>query len=247
MKLAFLLPFLLPAAVVAQPTKKVVNTLDYNQRETYYVLRDQPQLKHGPYKMEQGRAPRISLLLTGFYKQGQRDSTWTEYSWGNHRTGVGQYAQDHKVGVWQYYSYDGDTLIQQYDYSARQLRYARVTPAEKARKYMVVRGDETQELLLDRPPLYLGGQSAIAGIVGRNIRYPVQALRTHVEGRVIIDFLVDEQGRVADYRVKSGIGGGCDEEALRAVQLAPSSWLPGILAEQPVAVRMEVSVTFGIR
>ena len=60
---------------MAQQTKKVVNPLDYGQWETYYVLRDQPQLRQGPYKMEQGRIPRISLLLTGFYKQGQRDST----------------------------------------------------------------------------------------------------------------------------------------------------------------------------
>jgi protein TonB len=83
--------------------------------------------------------------------------------------------------------------------------------------------------------------------VGTSVRYPALALRNRAGGDVVIEFLVDEQGRASGHRVKSGVGYGCDEEALRAVQQLPAGWLPGVLAGQPVAALMEVPVKFRIR
>lgn len=60
-------------------------------------------------------------------------------------------------------------------------------------------------------------------------------------------FTVDAQGQTSSYRVVKGIGGGCDEEALRGVQSVGGEWLPAKTAGQPVSAECEVVVAFYIR
>ena len=84
----------------------------------------------------------------------------------------------------------------------------------------------------------------IDGLEGiqREIRYPVIAKKAGLEGRVIVQFIVDEQGRVTHPKIVRGIGGGCDEEAQRVVQLA--RFRPGKQGGQPVKVKMSLPITF---
>lgn len=237
---------LLPLAATAQKTTKVVvkQTNPWNH-ETYYVLQDNKKVKHGPYLKER-TGLRTMPVLAGFYKQGQRDSTWVEYGWNGRPQGTGTYRNDQKTGVWSYYAF-GDTLEQRYNHSTRLLEFARIRAAEKQKQYTVVEGASSRQVSLDRPPLYIGGQQAMNQAIGTSVQYPPQALRNRTGGEVVIEFLVDEQGRASGHRVKSGIGLGCDEEALRAVQQLPANWLPGVLSGQPVAALMEVPVKFQIR
>jgi protein TonB len=237
---------LLPLAATAQQTNKVEKQLDNWTRESYYVLQTNKSVKHGPYLKElTGR--RRQPLQQGFYKQGRRDSTWVEYGWNGRVQGTGPYREDEKAGVWRYYSTGGDTLLQEYNYATRQLQFAFVQPALQTRQYTVVQGTQTKQTTLDRPVLYLGTNMAMYHIIGPQIRYPAGALRAQVQGKVWIEFVVDEQGRASGHRVKSGIGSGCDEEALRVAKLIPDNWLPAMLNNQPVAAMHELPFTFAIK
>ncbi|AII53783.1 energy transducer TonB [Hymenobacter sp. APR13] len=237
---------LLPLAATAQKTTKVVvKQTNPWSHETYYVLQEDKKVKHGPYLKER-TGPRTMPVLAGFYKQGQRDSTWVEYGWNGRLQGTGQYRNDQKTGVWSYYAF-GDTLEQRYNHSTRILEFARIRPADQRKQYTIVEGTNSRQVTLDRPPLYIGGQQVMNQAVATSVQYPPQALRNRTGGEVVIEFLVDEQGRASGHRVKSGIGLGCDEEALEAVQQLPAEWLPGMLAGQPVAALMEVPVKFQIR
>ena len=92
--------------------------------------------------------------------------------------------------------------------------------------------------LVENMPELIGG---LAGLQSR-IEYPEMARRMDIEGRVFVQFVVDEQGRPSNVRVARGIGGGCDEAAVQAVQ--QSRFTPGRQRGRPVKVRMSLPVTF---
>ncbi len=93
-------------------------------------------------------------------------------------------------------------------------------------------------VVVEEMPELVGGLEAIQ----KQIRYPEIAKKAGVQGRVIIQFIVDETGRVTDPRVVRGIGSGADEEAIRAVQAA--KFLPGRQRGRAVKVQMTMPVTF---
>ncbi len=69
-----------------------------------------------------------------------------------------------------------------------------------------------------KSPYFEGGRSAMDAYVKKELRYPKVALKEKIEGRVSLHYTVDYKGIVINTRVISGIGHGCDEEALRIVQ-----------------------------
>ncbi|MBO6793386.1 MAG: energy transducer TonB [Balneolaceae bacterium] len=95
-------------------------------------------------------------------------------------------------------------------------------------------------VVVEQPPELIGG---IAGVQKR-IVYPELALKVGIEGRVVVQFVVDKEGTVVNPVVMRGIGGGCDEEAIRAVKLA--KFQPGMQRGRPVAVRYSLPITFKI-
>ena len=96
-------------------------------------------------------------------------------------------------------------------------------------------------VVVEQMPELIGGLGAIQ----EKIVYPEMAKKAGVEGRVIVQFVVDEEGNVLDPQVVRGLGAGLDEEALRAVQQAKFS--PGQQRGQPVKVRMSLPITFRLR
>jgi len=72
------------------------------------------------------------------------------------------------------------------------------------------------------------------------INYPVAAMQSNIEGRVIVQFIINEKGEVEAPRVIRGIGGGCDEEALRVTKLA--KFEPG--KQRGRNVRVQYSLPF---
>ena len=79
--------------------------------------------------------------------------------------------------------------------------------------------------------------------VGKNLKYPKKAQRMGIEGKVFVQFIIDEFGNITELKVIRGIGSGCDEEALRVMRLLPS-WIPGKQRGKPVKVRMVLPLTF---
>ncbi|MEP0713322.1 energy transducer TonB [Algoriphagus sp.] len=88
-----------------------------------------------------------------------------------------------------------------------------------------------------------GGMSAWNQYLSKNLKYPTQARRMGIEGSVIVVFVVNTDGSIQDVDVLRGIGGGCDEEAVKVVSNAPK-WTPGKQRGRPVRTRMRLPIRF---
>lgn len=77
----------------------------------------------------------------------------------------------------------------------------------------------------------------------QNLRYPALARENGIEGRVYVQFVVNEDGTVGNAVIKRGIGGGCNEEAIRVVMNMPK-WKPGMQNGRPVKVYYTLPITF---
>ena len=78
------------------------------------------------------------------------------------------------------------------------------------------------------------------------IKYPAPARRMGIEGKVFVEFVVERDGSFSNTRVIKGIGGGCDEEALRVMQTAPP-WNPGKQRGKPVRQRYTMPIYFKLQ
>lgn len=96
-------------------------------------------------------------------------------------------------------------------------------------------------VIVEEMPELVGGLAAIQS----KINYPEIAKKAGVEGRVIVQFIVNEEGKVTDPVVVRGIGAGCDEEAIRAVMQA--QFKPGKQRGRPVRVKMSLPITFKLK
>lgn len=92
-------------------------------------------------------------------------------------------------------------------------------------------------------PEFVGGNAALVRYLQKNLRYPAQALRNSVDGKVFIAFTVQSDGSVADVQVLKGLGFGTDEEAARVVKNMPA-WTPGQQNKHNVSVRYTLPITF---
>ncbi|GAB3830543.1 energy transducer TonB [Hymenobacter jeollabukensis] len=223
-----------------QQTRKVTKR-QTGYREQYSVLTADPKIKHGPYASYLSMSGR--LAESGYYRNGVRDSVWTEYFWdGKHVLARGRYRNDQKVGVWEAFDYEGKPT-QQYDYTRRQLLFNKPGKGEERMTARAL----SPGVALDAKPVYISGNEGIMQVIGMNVRYPAAALRSQISGEVRVAFTIDAEGKTADYRVAKGIGYGCDEEALKAVKLIPANWVPAQAAGRPVAAEVELPVTFTIQ
>ena len=79
--------------------------------------------------------------------------------------------------------------------------------------------------------------------VSEKIKYPAQARRMGIEGRVFVEFVINKDGSLSDVRSIKGIGAGCDEEAVRIIQSAPA-WNPGKQRGKSVKQRYTLPIIF---
>lgn len=88
-----------------------------------------------------------------------------------------------------------------------------------------------------------GGISEFYRYVSENVKYPAQARRLRVEGKVFVEFVVGKDGKIFDAYAVKGIGAGCDEEAVRIIMSAPA-WNPAKQRGKPVKQRLVLPITF---
>ena len=97
--------------------------------------------------------------------------------------------------------------------------------------------------IVEEQPSPMGGYSAFYEYIGKKLKYPAQARRLGIEGKVFVEFIVDKDGSITDVTIMKGIGGGCDEEAVRVIKDSPK-WNPGKQRGRPVKVKLIVPITF---
>lgn len=84
----------------------------------------------------------------------------------------------------------------------------------------------------------------------RNIKYPDLARKTGIQGRCIISFVVEKDGKITNAKIQHDIGGGCGEEALRVVNSMNNMnepWKPGRQRGNPVRVQFNLPINFNLR
>ena len=113
-----------------------------------------------------------------------------------------------------------------------------------------VEEEEVQEQeifqIVEEMPSYPGGEGKLMEYVAKNIKYPQIARETGIQGRVFVGFVVEPDGSVSNVKVLRGIGGGCDEEAMRVVKSMPK-WKPGKQRGKAVRVSYMLPVNFKLQ
>jgi periplasmic protein TonB len=87
------------------------------------------------------------------------------------------------------------------------------------------------------------GLAAFYQSIAEQIKYPSQARRLRVEGKVFVEFVIGKDGKITEVKAVKGIGAGCDEEAVRIIQNSPP-WNPGRQRGKPVRQRMVLPIIF---
>ena len=113
-------------------------------------------------------------------------------------------------------------------------------PPEEPEEEVVVEEEEIF-VVVEQMPELIGGIEALQ----KEIKYPEMARQAGVNGRVFVQFIVDENGNVSHPVVLRGIGGGCDEEAMRVVKMA--KFKPGKQRGKAVKVRYVIPIVFKLR
>jgi len=97
--------------------------------------------------------------------------------------------------------------------------------------------------VVENPPKYPGGEDARVAYMQKAITYPELAKKNKTEGTVYVTFVIEKDGQVSNAKILRGIGGGCDEVALKAIQQMPP-WNPGTQKGEAVRVQFNMPVSF---
>jgi len=103
------------------------------------------------------------------------------------------------------------------------------------------------EEVVDAEKRALCAQKKLLQYVYENIKYPSAARKNNIQGTVVVEFNVSQEGIVEGVTLVRGVGGGCDEESMRVVNTlndVGSKWTPGQMDNKPVAVKMTLPIKF---
>lgn len=185
-------------------------------REEYYVLKSQKSVKHGPYK---------------------------KLSFKNFPILIGQFNQGSKSGIWQAFDQEGN-LILKYDYDKKELLH--YTPSKRNDFQFSLLDPKDYNVASLVKPIILDGEPAFFQNLAENIRYPIEALRKGITGKVFVSFVVEASGAVSNYSLlgDSDIDPLLKEEALRVIKTINSQWLPATINGVPIDVVVTLPVSF---
>lgn len=120
--------------------------------------------------------------------------------------------------------------------------------AVEEKKVEVIEVEESKPVftIVEEMPSFPGGDAERNKFLAENIQYPQQATENGIQGTVYVSFVVDSKGNVTDVKVLRGIGGGCDEEAVRVVKMMPQ-WHPGKQNGKQVRVLFNMPIYFKLQ
>lgn len=121
--------------------------------------------------------------------------------------------------------------------------YVPYVPVEEEEEEIV---EERVFVVVETMPLFPGGMSGLNNYLHNNIKYPMLAKESSIQGKVFVSFVVEKDGSVTDVRILRGIGGGCDEEAIRVIENMPK-WIPGRQRNVPVRVMFNLPIKFTLQ
>ncbi len=105
--------------------------------------------------------------------------------------------------------------------------------------------DDVIFTVVEQPPRFPGGEQARIKYMQQHLRYPDAARAAGIQGTVFVSFVVRYDGSITDVKILRGIGGGCDEEAIRVVTMMPD-WEHGMQRGKPVSVQFNMPIRFNL-
>ena len=148
----------------------------------------------------------------------------------------GEYTNDKKNGYWISYCEEG--------YKFSRTKYENGKYIEVI--YWNSEGKEISVKEAEVMPEFPGGMNALEEFIYSNVHYPRVAKENGIHGTVKLKFYIDKDGIVTDIDLSEGVGGGCDEEAMRVVKMMPK-WKPGMQCNKPIRVLFNIPIKFTLR
>ena len=128
---------------------------------------------------------------------------------------------------------DQDEVIEEYEFTPPEIEEEEIVEAEIFK-------------VVEEMPEFPGGPAKMMEYIQKNMKYPMMARESDIQGRVFVNFVVEPDGSISNVTVMRGIGGGCDEEALRVVQSMPK-WKPGKQRGSAVRCSFTVPIIFKLQ
>lgn len=100
---------------------------------------------------------------------------------------------------------------------------------------------------IDKMPEYPGGENILITHIRNSLIYPIEAIKNGIQGRVFVEFIINENGKICDAKVVRGVSPSLDREALRVIKSFTGTWSPGLLGDKKVKVGMTVPVNFKLK
>jgi periplasmic protein TonB len=101
-------------------------------------------------------------------------------------------------------------------------------------------------VIVEQMPDFPGGTEELMKFLHKNTQYPQMARETSIQGTVYVQFVVNKDGKISAVKILRGIGGGCDEEAIRVVKSMPD-WKPGKQNGVAVPVFFQLPIKFTLK
>lgn len=100
--------------------------------------------------------------------------------------------------------------------------------------------------MVEEAPSFPGGMSELDKFLQAHVQYPELARKEFIYGVVYVSFMVEVDGAISEAKILRGIGGGCDEEALRVVEAMPK-WSPSKQDGEAVRMQLNLPIEFKLR
>lgn len=234
----FILPLFFPLSLFGQQNLYFTKKGEPTDTAGAFYRHEITQLPNGWTYVKEYR-PVDTLFSEGAYSVYKEKKKVSE---GIHKTYRGDGA------LWYTQSFENDQLHGEFRsyYPGGQLKRI-----ERYEKEKFIDGECFQEDGSPRPftrfqqaPQYPGGEQALFNYISENLQYPAKARKRNIQGKVVLTFVLNKDGSVSDVVVVNGIGGGCDEEAVRLVS-GMERWQPGLVDDdRPVKVRYTLPLRF---
>jgi TonB family protein len=119
----------------------------------------------------------------------------------------------------------------------------KTNPKNEVIKPMVDSNGDPTYMTVEQNPEFQGGYEGMQKFLRDKITYPTLAQKSGIQGTVFVQFIIEKTGEISNIKILRGIGGGCDEEAMRVVKEMPK-WIPGRQNGEAVSVMFQIPVKF---
>lgn len=139
-------------------------------------------------------------------------------------------------------------LIFAFDIDGNQLRDNKpdLKQAEVVDQQKSIRTKEPVFVKADQMPVFPGGESALIKFISDEVKYPDDAKKAGIQGKVIVSFVINKDGKVVNPKILRNVHSSIDQEALRVVKMMPQ-WKPGKNKGEIVSVQYTLPISFALK